>query len=324
MNKLGGVDVNVRKPLNYDDNWGNLHVHLQPGMQHLNGYKAMGYVRIRHSDSDIARSERQHEFLEAIRSKVGPGIIVKLPDIFKAITSDLHTNMTQDQMIALANFARKLKPEQIQLVTLPNYEGRSYVYIYQDKAAKVIADLFYEGDVTRVQLDLPNREQVASLNNSGGLNSAGEGGGGEGRRRRTRRRGSAAAEASLPRDDNGNPLLDSKDGSDTATDLTPVDGSAEEKASDGARSHRKRADDTGDTSGDAPKIKDIKDKDTSGDAGSKDSGKDTGSRGDSKDKDTGSKTDSGGDKSGDKSGGAGDKTGGDKGDTTGNGAGGTL
>ncbi len=29
VNALGGVDVNVHKPLNYDDNWGNLHVHLK-------------------------------------------------------------------------------------------------------------------------------------------------------------------------------------------------------------------------------------------------------------------------------------------------------
>ena len=312
VNALGGVDVNIHKPLNYDDNWGNLHVHLKPGMQHLNGYQAMGYVRIRHSDSDIARSERQHEFLEAVRGKVNPTIITKLPNIFSAITSDMHSNMTQNQIIALANFARKLKPEQIQLITLPNYEGRSYCYIYQDKAAKVIADLFYEGDATRVQLDLPNREQVASLNSSGGLNSAGEAGGGNSYgRRRSRRHGSAASEASLPRDDNGDPMVDTKDGSDTATDLSPADGSTEEKVSDGARSHRKRSEDTGDTSGDAPKSKD---KDTSGDTGSKDSGKDTGSKSDSKDKDTGSKTDG--------SGGAGEKTGGDKGDTAGDGAGG--
>ena len=319
VNELGGVDVNIKKPLNYDDNWGNLHVHLKPGLQHLNGYKAMGYVRIRHSDSDLARSERQHEFLEAIRSKVNPTIIGRLPGIFNAITSDLHSNLTQNQMIALANFARKLKPEQIQLITLPNYEGRSYVRILQDKAIPVIADVFYEGDQSRVVLDLPNAEQVASLNNSRGLNSAGEGGGGsEGSgRRRSRRHGSAAAEASLPRDDSGNPLADTKDGSETTTDLTPVDGTTEERVTDGKRSRRKSRK-SDDASEDTQKSKD---KPSTGDASSKDSGKDAGDKSDKSDKggsgskDTDSKTDSG-----DK----GDKTGGDKGDTTGDKTGGAL
>lgn len=319
VNALGGVDVNIHKPLNYDDNWGNLHVHLKPGMQHLNGYQAMGYVRIRHSDSDLARSERQHEFLEAVRSKVNPTIITKLPNIFSAITSDMHSNLNQDQLIALANFARKLKPEQIQLITLPNLEGSSYCYIYQDKATPVIAELFYEGDQTRVQLDLPNWDRVASLNSSRGLNSSGEAGGdGSGRRRRSRRHGSAASEAGLPRDDSGNPLADTKDDSDTATDLSPVDGSSEEKVSDGKRSHRKRHTDTSDTSDDTQKSKD---KDSSSDSGSKDSGKDSGDKSDKGDKsdsgfkDTGSKSD-GNDK--------GDKSGGDKTDTTGDKTGGAL
>ena len=323
VNELGGVDVNIHKPLNYDDNWGNLHVHLQPGMQHLNGYKAMGYVRIRHSDSDLARSERQHEFLEAVRSKVGPGIIMKLPGIFKAITSDLHTNLTQDQMIALANFARKIKSDQMQLITLPNYEGRSYCYIYQDKATKVIADLFYEGDQTKVQLDVPSREQVAALNSSGGLNAWGEAGGGDGsgRRRRSRRHGSAASEASLPRDDNGNPMLDAKEGSGTTSDLSPVEGSSEEKVSDGKRSHRKSRDSSSDTSGDTQKSKD-KEKASTDDSSGKDSSKDSGDKGDkgsSGSKDAGSKTE-GGDKSGggDKTG---DKSGSDKTDNGGDGTG---
>lgn len=324
VNALGGVDVEVKKALNYDDNWGNLHIHLKPGPQHLNGYQAMGYVRMRHSDSDLARSERQHEFLEAIRSKVGPGIIPKLPAILTAITSDLHSDLTQDQMIALANFARKLKPEQIQLITLPNYEGRSYCYIYQDRARKVIADLFYEGNEAMVQLDTPSWEQVASLNSSRGLNSSGEAGGGEGfaRRRRSRRAAETPADASAPRDDEGNVLPDSKDSSETATDLTPADHSSDETVSDGKHSRRKRHADTGDASGDTPRSKD---KDGSGDAGSKDGPKDSGDKGESGSKDTGSKSDGGGDKGGDKSGGAGDKNGsGDKGDTSGDGASGTL
>ncbi len=284
----------------------------------------MGYVRIRHSDSDLARSERQHEFLESIRSKVNPTIIPKLPRILSAITSDLHTDMTQDQMIALANFARKLKPEQIQLITLPNYEGRSYCYIYPDKARKVIAELFYDGNESMVKMDTPSWDQVAALNNSRGLNSAGEGGGGGdslGRKRRSGRHSTALTDATTPRDDSGKPLADANDNPETATDLTPVDRSNEETVSDGKRARRKRHSDTGDASGDTPRGKD---KDGSADAGSKDTKKDSGDKGDSGSKDTGSKSDGSGDK-GDKSGDTGDKTGsGDKGDTTGSGAGGTF
>ena len=42
--------------MDYDDNWGHLHIHLKPGLQHLNGQQAMGFVRFRHSDNDLVRT----------------------------------------------------------------------------------------------------------------------------------------------------------------------------------------------------------------------------------------------------------------------------
>ena len=182
--------------------------------------------------------------------------------------------------------------------------------------------MFYDGNESMVQLDTPSWEQVASLNNSRGLNSAGEGGGGGGeglgRRRHSQRHSTTLTDATTPRDDSGKPLADANDNPETATDLTPVDRSNEETVSDGKRAKRKRHSDTGDTSSDTPRSKD---KDGSGDAGSKNTHKDSGDKGDSGSKDTGSKSDPGGDK-GD---GASDKTGsGDKGDTAGSGAGGTF
>ena len=108
VDAIGGVDVMVHKNLNYDDNWGNLHVHLKPGMQHLNGYKAMGYVRIRHSDSDIMRSERQHEFIEALRSKItDPRNFMHLPDVMNAVTKDLHSNLDMTAMLSIAKFVKE-------------------------------------------------------------------------------------------------------------------------------------------------------------------------------------------------------------------------
>ena len=104
VDAVGGVDVNVHKNLDYDDNYGNLHVHLKPGVQHLNGYRAMGYVRIRHSDSDFMRAKRQQEFVEAMRGKVkDPHNFMRIPDLLNALTESLASNMTHGQMLALAN-----------------------------------------------------------------------------------------------------------------------------------------------------------------------------------------------------------------------------
>ncbi len=323
VNAIGGVEVMIHKPLNYDDNWGNLHVHLKPGYQKLDGYRAMGYVRIRHSDSDIMRAERQHEFIEALRTKItNPTNFMKLPGVMDAVTNDLHFSPTlnHDALLSIVKWVKDLPKESITLDTLPNFEGRSYCYIYQDKARKVLADMFYNGMEGMVQMDVPTWDQVASLNSGGvHLNSAGESVGGDGeaigrrRRGRTVRRHTASLDATTPRDDSGNALGDSGKEGETASTDDPMP-MPEETTADGHRSRRTRR-----HSGQAATTGDAGDsKDAGGSAGTdaKDGngGSDTGTNkgdgnakgGADKPKDSGSKGDSGTDKP--KDGGSGDKT----------------
>lgn len=323
VDAIDGVSVMIHKPLNYDDNWGHLHVHLKPGMRHLNGYQAMGYVRIRHSDSDIMRAERQHEFIEALRAKLtSPSNFIKLPHVMDEVTSDLHFSPTlnNNALLSIVNWVKDLPKESITLDTLPNFEGRSYCYIYQDKARKVLADTFYNGMEGMVQMDVPTWDQVASLNGGGvHLNSSGESVGGDGgvtgrrRRGRTARRHTASLDANTPRDDNGNALGDSGKEGETASTDDPMP-MPEETTADGHRSRRSRR-----HSGQAATTSDAGDsKNTGGSAGTdaKDgsSSSETGtSKGDGgakgnadKPKDSGSKGDSGTDKP--KDGGSGDKT----------------
>lgn len=159
VDAVGGVDVNVHKKLDYDDNWGKLHIHLKPGLQHLDGYKSMGYVRMRHSDSDFMRAKRQQEFLEALRGKVkDPRNFMRIPDALNALSESLASNMTHEQMLALANFARALPHERIVLNTLPCFEGPSYVYINVSKSEELIRQLF---PGTLVSIEAPDRKLLA-------------------------------------------------------------------------------------------------------------------------------------------------------------------
>src|SRR5438067_1949153 len=45
IDALGGVDIDVDRTMDYDDDWGDLHIHLRKGPQRLNGGQALGYVR---------------------------------------------------------------------------------------------------------------------------------------------------------------------------------------------------------------------------------------------------------------------------------------
>jgi LCP family protein required for cell wall assembly len=183
VDAVHGVDVVVHKPLNYDDNWGNLHVHLKPGPQHLNGYQAMGYVRIRHSDSDMARAERQHEFIEALRAQVtSPSNFLSLPNVINAITEDIKADLDETQMLTLVHYATTLPKENIHLATLEGEEGRSYVYADADKAKEVIGKMFFDGNINAVpEIHVAPKDTVMVLNGRGHVRNAHRS-----RRRRTR------------------------------------------------------------------------------------------------------------------------------------------
>ncbi|HSV74170.1 MAG TPA: LCP family protein, partial [Chthonomonadales bacterium] len=144
----------------------NLHVDLHPGYQHLDGYEAMGYVRMRHSDSDVHRSERQHTFLEAVRTRLQhPATFLRLPKAADTLVDSLRThNLTRDQMYTLANFARGLPREAIVLETLPTSGGRSFVSVDPALAAETIRRLFFPNQMVALGVDLPDPAVVRSLN----------------------------------------------------------------------------------------------------------------------------------------------------------------
>jgi LCP family protein required for cell wall assembly len=161
VDAIGGVDLTIRRNMDYDDNWGNLHIHLRPGYQHLTGNQAMGYVRYRHGDNDLMRSTRQHEFLESVRDRVkNPTTLMKLPDVLNAIADSIKSDMSQDQLLTLINFARQLPKENIEVATLPSIEGPSFVYVKVAESAEVIRKMFFDNNLLAVNINAPDRSEV--------------------------------------------------------------------------------------------------------------------------------------------------------------------
>lgn len=152
---LGGVYVYVEKPLHYDDNWGDLHVHLEPGWHLLDGQQALGYVRYR-SDSDLARIERQQKFLTAIKEHFRhPSTYLKLPQILDAVDENLKTSLSYGQMLALAWFAKSVPSSRIEMATLPCRPGRSYVYVDEEEARRLVDRLFFSPPASTATPPLP-------------------------------------------------------------------------------------------------------------------------------------------------------------------------
>ena len=144
---LGGVDVNVDRKMDYDDNWGHLHIHLLPGLQHLNGQQAMGFVRFRHADSDFVRVQRQQVLLGALKEKLhDPRVLAKLPELLDVIDKHVESDMSTDQKVALGKFIQAIPRDQIRMDTLPSKEG-SGTFVETDwaKAEPLIQSIFAVG-----------------------------------------------------------------------------------------------------------------------------------------------------------------------------------
>lgn len=148
VDELGGLRVTVDKQLDYDDNWGNLHIHLKPGNQLLNGIQALGFVRYRKSndgtgDSDLVRITRQQQLLMAAKRKlISPSTFLKLPDIIETVRNGVNSSMTDAQMMASANFIRSISRTSIGMATLPGEPSKGYV-IADDKAARELVDKMF-------------------------------------------------------------------------------------------------------------------------------------------------------------------------------------
>ena len=123
MNELGPVKFDVPdlegkgRGMNYDDGFQDLHIHLKPGMQELNGNQIQQFLRYRKSNyrdaqnvfgSDLERVERQQALLGAIiDQKLNAGLITKSPKILEAVRSSIKTTFTGDELLAYVQFLTK-------------------------------------------------------------------------------------------------------------------------------------------------------------------------------------------------------------------------
>ena len=134
INTLGGVDIDVTHPIvddDYpDDTGGNANsndpyavkrLYIAPGPQHLNGLQALEYVRSRHADlvGDIGRTERQQQLLEAIKKKLNAtSVISNLSQLITDMQGQVYTDLSEQEMIQFANYARSLNYNAINHLTL--------------------------------------------------------------------------------------------------------------------------------------------------------------------------------------------------------------
>ena len=139
IDALGGVTVNVPKDMKYNDFSQHLYIDLKKGIQHLDGDKAMQFLRYRYDGyGDISRVQRQQMLMRsAVEQTLKPATVVKIPKILSVIQSHLDTNLTVRELMALSNFASNTDRSNVKMMLLPGdfndaSEGVSY-WVPSDK-----------------------------------------------------------------------------------------------------------------------------------------------------------------------------------------------
>jgi len=118
---IGGVNVDVKSSnclqyktgctgdtLDYDDTWGHLHIHLKEGLQHLDGDRAVAYMRFRHDwCSDPCRIMRQQQVLQAVAAKIKTdriNTLIHLGDLLAVFRKYVQTDFTDQELFSIATY----------------------------------------------------------------------------------------------------------------------------------------------------------------------------------------------------------------------------
>jgi LCP family protein required for cell wall assembly len=118
---VGGIDVYVPNPMQYDDNTQNLHIDLAQGWQTLNGNQAEQFARFRKDQfGDVGRVQRQQTLIKALRQRISnPTVLPRLAQAVRVMQQYIDTNLSLEEMLALVGFGLKLEPDNFKMVLLP-------------------------------------------------------------------------------------------------------------------------------------------------------------------------------------------------------------
>lgn len=131
VDAIGGVDFEVPIDMDYDDVTQDLHIHLEAGMQKIDGEKAEQLLRFRHNnngtsypssygDNDFGRMKTQRNFVvQTAKQTLKPGNIFKIPAITNAVFSNLDTDVGMGTAIRYIPSALNFNTESLQTYQLP-------------------------------------------------------------------------------------------------------------------------------------------------------------------------------------------------------------
>ena len=162
VDELGGVDVDVPEYVwdpQYNDcnECGYYYVEFEEGPQHMDGETALTYARLRHSDNDFKRIERQQLVMRAIARKasdIGALTGSNPVNLFNAFKDSVKTNVNDARLPGLASLGREVGVDNIAMESLADAvypcpyaqcNGAAILLPIPDKVEEIKSRVFGDG-----------------------------------------------------------------------------------------------------------------------------------------------------------------------------------
>lgn len=156
VDAIGGIDFYVPMNMYYDDPYQDLHIHLEEGMQHLNGEEAEGLVRFRKNNDntgyamgDIQRIQVQQDFMKTVFEKVlsMETLLTKPLDLANVFLDNVETDFSISDMPKYVPYISGLSTEKLNMYTMPYDEQATSVsdYVIPDvsELSELVNTIFY-------------------------------------------------------------------------------------------------------------------------------------------------------------------------------------
>lgn len=180
---IGGVEFEVPINMDYDDKTQDLHIHLDKGLQTIDGEKAEQLLRFRHNnngtsypseygDNDIGRMKTQRNFIIAtIKQTLQPENVLKIKGIIDIAYEYVETNLDLSVIKDYVPYAVNINPDNIKSASLPGAPksmGPSNLSFYKldEKATKELLEELYGSDEENTVDSSENNETDNNSENS--------------------------------------------------------------------------------------------------------------------------------------------------------------
>lgn len=187
---IGGVEFEVPIDMDYDDTSQNLHIHLDQGLQTIDGEKAEQLLRFRknndgtsypssYGDNDIGRMKTQRNFIIAtIKQTLQPENILKIKGIIDIAYEYIETNLDLSVIKDYVPYAVNINPDNIKSASLPGApkslgpSNLSFYKLDEDATEELLEELYGSDDGNSVDSTQNNETNNNSESSNNSTNTS--------------------------------------------------------------------------------------------------------------------------------------------------------